>query len=93
MVATCNAGDVACRGPGDLFGGIKQSGKMLSTLCAQQLLKQPALVEHARSAAAATLSTEGGLSPRLKAALLAYGFWELHDGEQQPVSKDGLSGV
>ena len=46
----------------------------LSYLTHQELRAAPELMEHARAAAAEALSLQL-LTPRLKAALVAYGFW------------------
>jgi hypothetical protein len=43
-----------------------------------ELRRRPPMMEHARAAAAEALSSQS-LTPRLKAALLAYGFWQLDD--------------
>jgi hypothetical protein len=68
------------RGPGDPFG-TRQSGSRggLSGLCLQELRRHPPLMEHARAAAAEVLSSQQ-LTPQVKAALVAYGFWLADDG-------------
>ncbi len=49
---------------------------MQTSITSGQLQKSPRLVERARAAAAGVLVEGGhGLTPRLKAALLAYGLW------------------
>jgi RecG-like helicase len=66
---------LACRGTGDLFG-TKQSGRPrdISATTWALLQEQPQLLEAARGAAAQLL-VEGGVSPALRGALLAYGYW------------------
>ena len=77
-------------GPGDLFG-IKQSGKgALTAMCLNELLRHPPLMEQARAAAAEVLSSQQ-LTPALKAALLAYGFWISSDADPGGAPGAGLS--
>lgn len=84
------------RGPGDPFGTKQAGGRGgLSALCMQELRRAPMLMEHARAAAAEALSSQQ-LTPRLKAALLAYGFWRADgqgDAGGEGGGKDGISGV
>ncbi|KAF8062927.1 recG [Scenedesmus sp. PABB004] len=88
--------DLRMRGPGDVWG-TKQSGKssVFTSLTWQELQAAPALLEHAR-AAAAELLPRLGASPQLKAAMLAYGLLTLREegGGGPPVAlRDGVSGV
>lgn len=80
---------------------MKQSGRGgLSQLCLTELYRSPPLMEHARSAAAEVLSSQR-LTPRLKAALVAYGFWQLGDQDSGDdcgraaagVGRTGVAGV
>eukprot|EP00879_Flechtneria_rotunda_P016803 GHRR01017587.1.p2 GENE.GHRR01017587.1~~GHRR01017587.1.p2 ORF type:complete len:150 (+),score=54.76 GHRR01017587.1:2333-2782(+) len=85
--------DLAIRGPGDVWG-IKQSGKssVFTNLTWKELEASPELLEYAREAAAKLLPSLGFV-PGLKAALLAYNIMSLREGQQQPVLRDGVSGV
>lgn len=79
------------RGAGDIFG-VKQSGKGgLSQLCLQELTRRPALMEHARAAAAEALSGQR-LTPALKAALVAYGYWAAGDAPEGGPAAGGGGG-
>lgn len=75
------------RGPGELFG-TRQSGKGgLSPLCLQELSRSPPLMEAARAAAASTLAARQ-VTPKLKAALVAYGYWKV---TTEPTGESGSS--
>lgn len=82
------------RGPGDLWSGTKQSGKQshLSAITMRQLQADPHIMEHARMAAAEMIRTIGQ-NPQLKAALLAYGFMFVPEGETMAVARYGVSGM
>jgi RecG-like helicase len=68
--------DLAHRGPGDILAGVKQSGaSSLSVMTLHEVTRQPQLMEDAR-AAAVRVAEQGGLAAQMRAALVAYGFWD-----------------
>lgn len=58
-------------------------------MCLHELRRQPPLMEHARAAAAEALSSQQ-LTPALKAALVAYGFWVPSDTDPGGAPGAGL---
>lgn len=59
-------------------------------MCLHELRRQPPLMEHARAAAAEVLSAQQ-LTPALKAALMAYGFWVTSESDPGGAPGAGLA--